>query len=499
MATMLGVAMPGIAPTGAGAPPPEQPVPPMRGEQRTMMGVAMPGIAPVGPGEELPAAPEPAARRGRVAPAAAIPPIVPAPPPLVHDEPLPQAPVKAEKRGLPLAVVAGGVAVLAAVAGLLVFLFWKPAPPLIVQPRLGPQGNEQLRLSCESCPDGTVASVLGEKGTFKDKEAFVDLKSPLKLGDNPVDIGLDRPNAMGRDETVKAVVPVSYRIRADLSEIAAAAPVIQVRVEAVSGAKVSVNGVEVTLDPQGKGSHAIDIRPDTEGPSDDGKIIEKTIPYEVTPPKPASGPAPAVEKGSVTARVGVVPLHIDSPSTLAITDGDRFIVAGRTAKGATVSVNGRALASNTGIFSETFEVPKTGETAVEVRSIAPQVAPRTARLTVRRVDKLDAEAKTFEAAHSLGYDMVKTNIEANVGQGLAIEGDVIESRILNHQTVALISDRRGCGKAPCLVRVLIGGDLDLKPKETVRAYGRITKPFPAPDGTSVPEVEAHFVLRGKSK
>lgn len=498
--TIVGMAAPGIAP----APPAQAaPLPPMRGEHPTMLGVAMPGIAPIGPGAEPPSpAPDPAPppRRARVAPAKAIPPIVAAPPPLVHDEPLPQPPALRPKRGLSLAVVAGGAFLLAATAGVLVYFFWKAGPPLVVKPQAGPLGNEQLLLRCETCPDGTVASVLEERATFQAKQALIDLKTPLRLGDNPMDIRLDRPNAMGRDETVKATVPVFYRVRADLSEIDAPVPVILVRVEAVAGTRVRVDGHELTLDAEGKGSHAIDIRADTDGASDEGKILERTIPYEVTPPKTRSS-EPPTERGEVTARVGVVPLHIDAPSALSITDKNRFTVAGRTAKGATVSVNGRPLESSTGVFAQTFELPKLGDTAVEVRSSAPQVAPRTARLTVRRVEKLETEAKDFEASSPLSYDAVRADIAGHVGQRFAVEGEVFEARTLNHQTVALVADRR-CTTAktsPCLVRILHGGDLALRPRDTVRAYGLVTKAFAAPDGTTVPEVEASFVLVGKPK
>ena len=315
--TIVGMAVPGIP----AAPPPPQPaaLPPMRGEHQTILGVAMPGIAPLGPSNEPPAPePAPAPRRGRVAPAKAIPPIVAAPPPLVHDEPLPQAPAPRSKRGVPLGAVAGGAFVLAAGAGVLVYFFWKAGPPIVVKPQAGPQGNEQLLLLCETCPDGTVATVLDERATFQGKQALVDLKVPLRLGDNPMNIHVDRPSAMGRDETVKATVPVYYRVRADLSEIGAPNPAILVRVEAVPGTRVSVDGRELTLDAEGKASHAVDIRDETDGPSDDGKIVERSIPYEVTPPAPRG--KPAIERGSVTARVGVVPLHIDSPSTLTVTD-----------------------------------------------------------------------------------------------------------------------------------------------------------------------------------
>ena len=518
--TMIGVAIPGVAPILPPAPPasPEGAVPPMRGEHRTMLGVAMPGIAPSQNAGAGPAGYAPHAPAGHAPHApAAIPQIVPAPAPL-FDEPLPPAPVIAKRGGLPLGLVAGVVGLLVAGAGIAVYFFWKGGAPLVVKARLGPQGNEQLQLICPTCPDGTTASLSGASVSFKDKEAALELSTPLKLGENPLEIRIDRP-AMGRDETVKASILVPYRVKVDLSsagatpadsgpkgEPPAGAPApgaaasndpIVVRVETLPGTAVKVDGRDVALDGEGHGTQSIDVRAETEGPSDEGKVIDKSIPYEVTPKG-----APT-ERGTLTARVGVVPLHIDAPTKHLVTDADRFVVAGRTAKGASVTVNGRPLESATGIFFGTFELPAASETPVEIRAAGPHVAPRTARFSVKRVANLEAEAKAFEAAHTLGYDAVSSNVEANVGQGLAIDGEVRQSRIVNHQTVAIVDSRHGCAKRPCIVRVVYGGDLDLKPRQPLRAYGTITRAFSAgdaaPNGKPIPEVEADFVLRGKSR
>ncbi|WP_394830926.1 hypothetical protein LVJ94_30905 [Pendulispora rubella] len=487
--TMIGVAMPGVAPILPPAPNADASgsLPPVRGEQRTMLGVAMPGIAPTrgDPPNALPRAP--------LAPAP-LPAIVPAPAPLV-DEPLPPPPVLAKKGGLPLGVVAGVVGLLVAAAGVGVYFFWRAGAPLVVKPRLGPQGNEQLHLSCPTCPDGTKATASGNTATFKDKEASLELATPLKLGDNPLEIHLDRPS-MGRDETVKASILVPYRVKVDLANTATNDPIV-VRVETTPGTTVKVDGHDVALDGEGKGTQPIDVRAETEGASDEGKVIDRTIPYEVTPK------GSDAERGTLNVRVGVVPLHIDAPSAHMVTDADRFVVAGRTAKGASVMVNGKSIEAGTGIFFGTFELPADKETAVEIRASGPNVAPRTARYAVRRVANLDTEAKAFEAANPLGYDTVAANVEGNVGKGLAVDGEVRQSRTVNHQTVAVVDSHRGCAKKPCLVRVVYGSDLDLKPRQELRAYGKITRAFSAGEagagGKPVPEVEADFVIRGKIK
>ncbi len=484
--TMLGVAIPGIAPTHAAAAEPQQP----RGDKQTMLGVAMPGIAPVhgtGMPESAQRVPLPAQRPK---PLAALPPIVPAPAPLAL-EAMPRAPLIVAKKGFPLALVAGGIGTLVLVAGLAVFFLWKGGSALLVSPRLGPSGGEQLHLVCESCKDGTTASLDGAKATFTNNEADLDLKTPLKVGDNPFTIEIDRPST-GRDEIIKAVVPVAYRVRADLADIASDPPVITVRVEALPGTDVRVDGKPVALDVRGTGSFAIDISPETDGPSDEGKVIEKTIPYEVVP---KNGKA---EKGTVAARVGVIPLRVDAPTSHAVTESARFWVAGRTSKGGIVTLNGKpvAVAAN-GAFGDMTDAPTPGESAIVVRATAPQVAPRTVHLTVKRVQHLEPEAKAFEASPSLGYDAIIGNIAASVGQTIVVEGQVLESRVQNHQTVIIVNDRRGCAKGPCIARVVHGEDAALKAGETIRAFGRITRAVSTSDGKSVPEVEADFVVRGK--
>jgi hypothetical protein len=483
--TMLGVAIPGIAPThGAGAEPPPQ----QQRDNQTMLGVAMPGIAPI----HGSCAPESAQRVAvaRPKPLAALPPIVPAPAPLAL-EAMPRAPVIVAKKGFPLALVAGVIGALVLVAGVAVFFLWKGGSALLVSPRLGPSGGEQLHLVCDSCKDGTTASLDGAKATFTNKEADLDLKTPLKVGDNPFTIEIDRPST-GRDETIKAIVPVAYRVRADLPDIASDPPVITVRVEALPGTDVRVDGKPVALDVRGTGTFAIDISSETDGPSDEGKVIEKTIPYEVVP---KNGKA---EKGTVAARVGVIPLRVDAPTSHAVTESARFWVAGRTSKGGIVTLNGKpvAVAAN-GAFGDTIDAPAPGESAIVVRATAPQVAPRTVHLAVKRVQRLEPEAKAFEASPSLGYDAIIGNIAANVGQRIVVEGEVLESRVQNHQTVVIVNDRRGCAKGPCIARVVHGEDASLTTGETIRAFGRITRAVSTSDGKNVPEVEADFLIRGR--
>ncbi len=474
MGTMLGVPIPGSAQPGPGAPPP--PAKP----NRTMLGVAIPGIAPTHAGVERAAPPPPVLRQAIE--------IAPMPPPLVDDEPLPPPPIVPRRRGAPLAIVASVVAVLALAAGITLAVIWKKKP-LEAQPRVDAQGKEELHLRCEGCPDGTVVGLDGAQAPFKGGEADLPLVNPLKVGDNSLKLHLDRPN-LGRDETVTLVVPVLYRVRADLSEIGAAHPAINVRVEALPGSDVQVDGKPVALDANGNGAYALDVAGDTEGPADEKRTIDRTVPYVVTP---KGGQA---QRGTVTARVDVVPLHLDAPGSRPVIEASTFHLAGKTLRGASLTANGRPVSLDAdGSFAEPFDAPALGDLPVELRASAPSMAPRTAHLVVKRVEHLAEEAKAREQTKPLGYDAIAADIASASGRDTIVEGEIVEARTTQQQTLALIDDIRGCEHAPCLVRVVYGGETKLKHGDFARAYGRVTRAVAAASGT-VPEVEADFVLLG---
>jgi hypothetical protein len=377
---------------------------------------------------------------------------------------------------------------LVAAAGGAAFLFLR-TPPLVVQPSLDPQGHEQLYIRCETCQDGTVAELEGARATFQNKEADLPLVHPLKVGNNPLTVRIDRPR-FGRDGIVQVLVPVAFRIRADLSDLAAPQPAILVRVEAVSGSDVQVDGKPVALDASGAGLYTIDIRPETEGASDELRLIDRIVPYVVTA---KSGP---VEKGKLTIRVGIAPLRLDAPGLHAVVDGATFHLGGRTVRGGTVTVNGTPVHTEPdGTFAQPFDISSTGDLPLEVRAAAPLLASRTAQLVVSRVDRLTDEAKVREQAPGATYDTIAADIPAAIGKATIVEGDVAESRTTSVQTIAIVDDARGCSRAPCLVRVTYGGDTRFRHGDVLRVYGRVTRGV-AYGSSTVPEVEADFVQFG---
>jgi hypothetical protein len=494
----LGADAPGKAPSTLLSNPGARLPAAQRVGSKTMLGVAIPGIAPTRPGEAAaPPAPAPApakskrdARpRGVEAP---LPPIVPAPAPL-SEAPPPPPPKIVRKGGVPLAAVALGAGALVVAGGVAMAFLWRRPPPITALARVTPEGTDVLHLTCDpaSCADGTIAQLDGASSTFTGGASDLALAQPLHVGSNSLTLKIDRPR-MGRDEMLSLLVPVAYRVRADVAPMNDAHPSVVIHVEALAGSEVQIDGKPVTLDAGGNGAYAIDEGIATAGPADESRVVSLDIPYSVTSPgQPAN-------TGTVSARVAVAPLRVDTPGAHAVVDTDHVLLAGRAAKGATVTIDGAASpVSSEGAFETQVPLAAPGEITVEVRSGTTALAPRTVQVTIKRVTSLADEAKAFERQSNLGYDAALANLATDVGQTVVVEGEVIEPRASGHRTVLLIDDRRGCAKGPCLARVVVGQEVSVARGDRLRAFGRIARGFTTPGGQTVPEVEADFILRSK--
>ena len=212
---------------------------------------------------------------------------------------------------------------------------------------------------------------------------------------------------------------------------------------------MSVDGKPLALDATGKGSYALDVSHDTEGPTGDTQVIDKKIAYVVTP----EGGAAAERDGERADRGG------DAPARRAeLARGGRqggFTLAGQTVAGATLTIDGEPAGVQPGRIVRRYARPTSpGDTAVELRASAQGRAPRTVHLTVKKVTSLAAEAKAEESTPLLTYDQIAPDIASKVGQRAVVAGEVIEARVSGHQTIALVNDTRGCKSGPCLARIV---------------------------------------------
>jgi hypothetical protein len=478
--TMLGVALPGIAPvhpTQPDPPPASAPLP-VPSAQRTMLGVAVPGIAPVGPGGSPPGP----AQYPPPGPEAA-----PMPPPVFQRRKriVVQSVPLARRPAFVLSVLGAVIAVFVVV----VALVWKSPPPIRSEAKIDDKGQDHLELTCASCPDGTVLDISGSKATTKNGVGDVALSKPLAVGQNKFVVHIDRPGTR-RDEDVNLVVPIAYRIHPDLSALASSQPTLLVAIEAQQGTSVQVDGKPVTISVDGKGSYPVDVSAECTGQTGEVRTIDKNIPYAITPK------GGSTDKGTVAVKVGVTPLMLDSPRPNLVVDGPNFLVAGRTWKGAVVEIEGSQVpAGADGSFARKLRVDRMGETQVRVRAIARDQAARTVTFTVRRVTDLSAEARDFASNAKLGTAALLTDLRGHVGEPIALHGDIVESRVQGQLTILLLGVSEGCKSAPCLVRLQRAGAEPLPKGEQVRVFGHVNRAYEAPGSEPVPEVDVDFLLR----
>jgi hypothetical protein len=475
--TILGVAVPGIAPSH---PPPGGNIP-----MKTMLGVAAPGIAPTHAG--------PSGAPAWTPPPEPLPQVVPAPQAPRFDEPAPSAPRPNTKRGFPIAAVAGiGLVVVLLVGGAIVLLMRGGAPIQATAGRSA-SGAEQLHLKCETCPDGTTATIGAAKATFQNKETDVELAEPLHVGDNAFDVAIDRPG-VGRDETVKLTLPVSYRIAADLSHLGDASPTVGVAVEATPGSTVTLDGKPVALDGAGKALVSFDVAAETKGFADETKSLDKKWSYVVTPPKgdPSSG--------DVTAKLPILMLHLDAPLARHVTAAKKIWVSGRTSKDAKLTVGGAPVDVHADGTFETEVTLKDGDNELALVATGAKAAPRTGTILVRKVPSVEAELVTAAKGDGVlaSWDAFGGAVDRNIGKSVYFEGSVVEGRTPPHQALLVVDDAKGCAKGPCLLRVVYGSDVDLDVRsgKPVRGFGRIVRAFSTKDGKTVPEVEAELLVAG---
>ncbi|GAC1540882.1 MAG: hypothetical protein NVS3B10_05540 [Polyangiales bacterium] len=520
--TMLGVAIPGIAPTHAGEGAAQASFDPGRGQaapgpnplslqskQSTMLGVAIPGIAPShGATVQMPQSMQSPASQPQHQPrmpsqvqntalGVMVPPevkIVPRPKTLIDAElalPLPAAPQLPQRKGIPaVALVAIVFGIVAVAGGGIAFFALRSSGTLSAIPQLDETGKESLKIGCSSCPDGTTVSLGASTASVTGASAILPLPAPLSIGENDLTVKIERP-AGGRHEDVKVHVPVAYRVRADLSTLSAKPPAITVRIESTPGSVVTVEDKPVALDAAGRGAYAIDLSKETEG-TGETKTFERKIPFAITP----KGGKP--ESGQLTARTGIMPLALDAPGHELITDKAAAAVAGQTRPGTTVTIDGQSVAVDPqGKFGVRVELSAFGDKPLEIVASSPPNAPRIAKVKVTRVASLADAAKGEDAQNPASYDVFGADPASKIGTKVVVEGDVVDARVTAGHTVLLIDDKKHCGRsgprASCLVRVVHGDEDKAARGDTMRAYGRVLGAVTA-SGKTVPDIEASLVL-----
>jgi hypothetical protein len=465
--------------------------------QKTMLGIARPGIAPLNPGQPK-ASSAPPASAEQQAPPYPSPGVkfAPAPQPSPSGlRPLSQV-VRTSpngvqsKPGIPaLAAVAmvGAAGLFAAAA--VVWLFYRGHGSIEAQASALPDGTEQLELNCAACDDGTVARLDAGNATFSAHHATLPLSRPLRVGENPMTITLVSPHA--KQSFVDISVPIAFRVRGDTSGLEAKAPELRVLVSAIAGSSVVVDGKPVTLNAEGEGRYAIDVSAEVTGLDPNVKLLDRKVPYVVTPP---NGPS---QSGIVTLQAGITPLVIEAPGPAVVLETSNFVLSGRTAKAGALTVSDRPITVDpAGRFAQMMNVSAPGETTIIIRASSKETAPRLFPLRVKRVDSLAKEAERVRQRATSNYTAISDQADTKRGWAVALDGSVVDARTDNYNTVIVMDVQGGCGRAPCLARVTYGAPFSVNRGDKFSAFGEVAGLVDGPrSGTRIPDIHADFLIK----
>lgn len=510
----LGATMIGIAPVAYPSPPPPPGKTPevdptasarrIASAQKTMMGVARPGIAPLNPGHAKAGAPTseppapPAPPPPPAAPAAA--PTYAAPsPPIAWPPAAPTglgatAPLSPRRIDQPnrisltatLAIVAAAMLLVLAV---MAFFMLRGHGNVTARASLDAGGNEFLDLSCSECPDGTTVGIDTSPVPFKAGKARLKLSAPLKVGENPIVLVLERP---GRSrEEIALALPIEFRVRSSTDELAQDNPKLSVLASVLPTTKLEVDGKEVKGLPNEVVRFDYDVTADLTGPEPSVKTLERSVPYKA---ESASGGA---QSGQVQIRIGITPLIVDAPGASIVVGQKDVVIAGRTAPGSALKINGQ----NVQLDPEGRFVSKQpltpGDNSFTVRSTLKDHAPRLVKVAVRRSDDLEREAARQRAAAQSSYAELVRAPDASVGRSVWLDGQLFDARRDGYTSVLLVDVKSGCKKAPCLAKLLYGVETNFEKGRSLKAFGKLLRFVDGPrTGERIPELRADLVLAG---
>jgi hypothetical protein len=499
--TMIGMAPPTFpepppAPATPATAAPAAAPPPGQGQsagriasaQRTVLGVARPGIAPLNPGQVKEAAPPPAAP-APVPPAALPAAWQPVPQQSLAGNRPPEPEAPRQRRVSLTATLAIVTSAMLLVAAVVAFLMLRGHGSVTARAKLDSAGNEMLELSCSECPDGTKTWVDTSPVAFQAGKATLRLQSPLKVGENPIVLVLERP---GRSrEEIALSLPIEFRVRSSTEELAQEVPKVSVVASVLPGTQLQVGGKPVTPDPSGIVRFDYDVTQDVTGPEPSVKTLERVVPYKATA---ASG---SVSEGQVEIRLGITPLLVDAPGASIIVASKEIVLAGRTAPGAELAIGAQRIALDAEGRFVSHQSLAPGENNFTVRATLKDHAPRLVHVAVRRTDNLEREAALAVSMAQASYAEALQGGDATVGRALSLQGQVFDLHRDGYSSVVLIDVKDGCKKHPCLAKVVYGSELTTSAGQPIKASGKLTRFVDGPrSGQRIPEIRADLVVTG---
>lgn len=509
-ATVIGVASP-LAGVPPASPPAHAPsnapaaAPAQKIAKSTLVGVAVPGIAPVHGAAPAPAAPQP--RPPAFQPPPAYVPQGAAPqhgvshaPQAVPAAPYPGAdaaafddrasslpddatpPRKPSRAGPVLLLVLAliGVAVAA-------FLVLRPSgPPALTSAIEGDTSAPKLVVKCQGCADGSTIEIGGKSASFASGGASIALdEKDLKSGKN-VFAGKVTPKG-SKAHDVELEVAIPFLVRASL------APLEKGEVEVIFDLAPDRKGVAVdgkTIEGTGVQKHRVVIP----APAADAKSFEREVAYEVL----AKDGAPI--KGSLKLAIPYAPLRLALPGAHPIVVSDTVEVSGRTAPGATVRVGDDVTltADENGLFKGKA---KAGD-ELRVRASSSKLAPRAVTIALTRAESVEVAAKALRAEAKLAFAELAAKPDEHAGASVATKVEVRETGEVDGRALAVGEARCAAAAAggTCpTVRVLLPAGAAVEKGGVVEVLGHVVRGVPIEKGKSTAvEIDASIVLASKS-
>ncbi|MBI2391053.1 MAG: hypothetical protein HYV09_15785 [Deltaproteobacteria bacterium] len=504
-ATLLGVALPGIAPTHEPpqfqAPPPFQASPqqPQPGYAQPQPGYAQPqpGYAQPQPGYPqqaqpgyphqpqpgYPQQPQPGYPHHGYA--------QPQPPAHAqypeHDRaslpPESSLPVKKPSRAIPIALA---IVALIGIVVALVLVLRPSGPPPLTSAIEGDASAPKLVVKCATCADGSMIDLGGKSATFTAGAASIALAgNELKAGRNTFRGKITPKGEKPHDVELEVGIP--HLVRPSLAPLSKG----DAKVDVVFDLAPDVQGVTVdgtAIDGSGEKTHAIAIPK----PAEDARVFEKTVKYEV---RPKSG---APIKGSLKLAIPYASLRVGLPGRKAFVLGEEVEVSGKTAPGATVVVgDARLTADGSGVFKGRAKVGK-DDAELRLRAFGEKLAPREVVVPLTRAGSADEVQKLLRAEAKTPFDKAAEKPDEFVGKVVAVKVEIAQIGEEDGRVVAVGEAKCAAAETKCpAVRVLVAPGATVAKGDVIEVLGVIVRGVPMEKTkTTAVEIDASWI-RGK--
>jgi hypothetical protein len=347
-------------------------------------------------------------------------------------------------------------------------------------------GGEALEVEVPGSEAGTKVRFAGEERPLAAGRAQFPLRADaLQLGDNALAVAVVDP--AGSVDTATLHLLVDYRVRADLTALAAQPPGVDVVVDARPGAKVSVDGAPLPLDARGRGTKRYLVPPQA------SSAFALRARYRIELPG-----TPAVD-GEVNVTLPVTSAQIDRPGPDVVTDQLLLEIAGAVEPTAEVVVAGTPVPVTEGRFLYRANLPEPGEYKLAVVARAPGKAPRVIDIRVRKVSDMTMAAATFKHDPALTYARIAQNPLIYRGQSVAFDGRVYNVEVQGGRSVLQMLALDCPGGARCPLWVEYAQATEATVDSWVRVLGTVAgeQQFRSKQGQvqTVPSVQAQYVLK----